>query len=64
MFKLPCIHKLRLNRYMFLHFLSIVILIMKLVQQYGRLNTITMVIIVLIFITMDMQMFYQWNSQV
>ena len=37
---------------------------MKLVQQYGRLNTLTMVIIVLIFITMDMQTFYQCSSQV
>ena len=34
---------------------------LKLVQQYSRLNTVTMVIFVAIFITMDMEMLYKFH---
>ena len=43
-----------------LHFLSILITAraLKPVQQYGRLNTVNMVIFVFIFVTVDMQTLY------
>ena len=55
MFKMPCFHKLRLNRRFYIFITAHAL---KLIQQYGRLNTVTMVIFVLIFVSMDMQVLY------